>query len=262
MDNESLEMMTYECQVGMYFSGIEKLSNGFVVYSKIVEDEQWNFFTGFSAETIEDFENAYNDAKLFFKKIKREPCFLISPKVKISKTVEDYLNKKYDNFSIDVTMLTEEFKFINEIQEQYSFRRIDNKLEKDLFVQTFKSSKTQVVDGDTYGALPEFYFKALDESFKSKSSWQYIHFLSMFNDFPVGMVSAVVKGEYCGLYGGGTYVLHRGKGVFRNLLKFIEKELKMKGVKYFFGITEKDSKNEKLYNYLGLESRFIKKYYK
>ena len=262
MDNESLELMTYDCQIGMYFSGIEKLSNGFVVYSTIVEDKQWNFFAGFSAETIEDFEIAYNEAKLFFEKIKREPCFVISPSVKISKNVEDYLNAKFEKFSVDVTMMTEEFKFTDAIQEQYGFRKIDNKTEKDLFVQTFKTSKTQVLSGDTYGALPEFYFKALDESFSSKSSWEHIHFLSVFNDSPVGMVSAVVKGEFCGLYGGGTYVLHRGKGVFRHLLKFVENKLKKYGVKYFFGITEKDSKNEKLYNHIGLESHFIKSYYK
>lgn len=262
MDNKNLEIMTYECQVGMYFSGIENLNNGFVVYSKIVEDEHWNFFTGFSAETIEDFEGAYNEAKLFFKKIKRTPCFLISPSVKISKIVEDYLNKKYNKFSVDVTMSTEELKSVNEIPEQYSFKKIDNKLEKNLFVQTFKTSKTQVLDGDTYGVLSEFYFKALDESFKNNSSWEYMHFLSMFNNSPVGMISAVVNGEYCGLYGGGTYVSHRGKGVFRKLLKFVENELKNKGVNYFFLITEKNSKNEKLYNYLGFKSHFIKKYYK
>ena len=35
MKKAILEQMLYDCQIGMYFDGVKKLSNGFVVYSEL-----------------------------------------------------------------------------------------------------------------------------------------------------------------------------------------------------------------------------------
>lgn len=261
MNNKKFEMMTYECQIGMYFSDIEKLENGFVVYSTIVEDEHWNFFAGFNAKTIEEFEKAYASAKEFLNSINRKPCFVVSPNAEISAVVAEYIASKHTKFSIDSTMLTSNFAS-KKIPDDYTFKMIDNNAEKEMFINTFKTSKSQTCAGDTYAALPEYYFSALEKSFESEKDWKYMHFLSLYKGEPVGMVSVVAKGEHAGLYGGGTYLAHRGKGVFSGLLSFVENELKKTGVKYFFGITEKDSYNERLYNSLGWETKFVKEYYK
>lgn len=85
--------------------------------------------------------------------------------------------------------------------------------------------------------------------------------MSEYKNLPIGMVSACIKGKYCGLYGGGTFVAHRKNGVFSNLLKFVENNAKSHGFKYFFGLTEKDSYNEKLYNYINWKSIMELKYY-
>ena len=260
MDNQELEMMTYDCQIGMYFSGIEKLKNGFVVYSTIVEDEHWNFFTGFEAGSIEEFEEAYGYAKEFLSGKNRRPCFVLSPLCNVSEIVENYIKAKYTKISTDSTMLTSEFKQ-KEPPQDYTFKLIDNKKEKELFIKTFRISKTQTSATDTYAALPEYYFAALEKSFDNVVKWEHLHYLSCYKGQPVGMVSAVVKDDFCGLYGGGTFLAHRGKGVFSSLLCFIENDLKSKGFNKFFGLTEKDSYNEKLYNSLGWKTIFHKEYF-
>ena len=52
------------------------------------------------------------------------------------------------------------------------------------------------------------------------------HFVSEYDKKPIGMVTACVKDKYCGLYGDGTYLNHRRKGVFSNLLKFEESKMR------------------------------------
>jgi hypothetical protein len=63
--NEEYEKFTYECQLGMYFSGVQKLSNGIIVYSNIVLSESWNFLTNFKAETINEFKRIIKEAQIF-----------------------------------------------------------------------------------------------------------------------------------------------------------------------------------------------------
>ena len=70
------------------------------------------------------------------------------------------------------------------------------------------------------------------------------------------MVSTCVNGKFCGIYGGGTFIKYRNQGVFTNMLNFIYTNFKQKKVKYYFGITEKNSKNEKYYNSIGWKSKF------
>ncbi len=259
---KKLEMFTFNCQVGMYFSGIKKLVNGFIVYSGTVLESGWNFWTGFKAKTIEEFENAYKQAKKVFKEINRKPCFVIAPNTKISKNVKEYIDKKYKMFANSVTLLTHNFKPLKEAPNKISFRKIDNTNEADLFIKVFKTSKSQAKPNDTYKPLSEDYFKALKNSFENNHEWDFVHYISMENNKPIGMVSACVKNKWCGLYGGGTYLKHRGKGVFSSLLKFVQADLKKQGVKYFFGMTSKDSYNEKLYNAINFKSVFENKYYK
>ncbi len=256
-----LEIKTYDCQIGMYFSNIQHLKNGFVVYSNIVEDFEWNFFTGFTAKTITEFKNAYNEAKQFLESKNRKPCFIISPSVTISKEVQDYINYNSKELTKNVTMLASSINLIKKPTQSFLFKRIDNITEKDIFIDTFTKSKTQTLPNDTYNALPNFYFQALKESFNNNTNWNFLHYISMKDKTPIGMVSACVKDEYCGLYGAGTFIKYRKNGVFNNLLKYIENELSTLGVKHYFCITKKDSYNEALYNKFGFNSVFSSTYY-
>lgn len=262
MNKKKLNFLTNDCQVGMYYSAIKNLKNGYVVYSDIVESETWNSFTGFKSRTAEDFEKTFGKAKDFFCKINRTPVFTLNASTKISKKVKMHIEKNYSAFSHEAILLTKRFVLKKDLSSDYSFRRIDNKTERALFVNTFKTSKSQSLPGDTYEPLPQYFFDALDNSFNNKTSWDFIHYVSLYKGKPVGMISACVKGKCCGLYGGGTFVKHRGKGVFTNLLNYIYLDLKKQGVKYFFGKTEKGSKNEKLYNAIGWKTKAYEIYYK
>lgn len=259
---KDLEFNCYKCQVGMYFSNIKQLNNGFIVYSDIVLDQSWNFWTGFNANTTEEFENAFCEVKKFFSLINRAPCFVIGQNTTISPNVEKYINSKYELFSDAVILATNTFIPCKQAGNNATFKRINNETESNLFVEVFKTSKTQTKVGDTYNKLPSYYFDALYQSFQNKTDWEFVHYISMIDDEPAGMVSCCIKDEWCGLYGGGTYLKHRGKGLFVTMLKHIEKEWKTKGVKYFFGITEKDSYNERLYNSINFNTMFDNKYYK
>ena len=253
-NKKKIEKMLYHCQQGMYFSNIKKLNNGFVVYSDIVESKSWNFFTGFKANTIKEFETCINDAIKFFKAIKRDFVIVVGPNVKISKQVKNYINSNFTLSETNVVLFTNKFKISQNIVKDYSFRKIDNEKDKDMFVDVFKASKTQTTPNDAYPALPDYFFRALSESFNNKTDWDFVHYVSEYKNSPIGMVSACIKDKYCGLYGGGTYVAHRKKGVFSNLLKFVENNAKSRGCRYFFGLTEKDSYNEKLYNSINWKS--------
>ena len=246
----------------MYFSNIKNLSNGFVVYSNTVESPGWNFFTGFHAKNIEEFKNCINEATAFFNSINRPLVLVVGPNVKISKPVKKYIQDNFSNFENNVILFSKTLKVDKKSPSNYTFRKIDNQKERKLFVDVFRTSKLQTKPDDVYPPLPEYFFKALDESFDHKGEWVFEHFVSEYDNSPVGMVSACIKDTFCGLYGGGTYLAHRGKGVFSNLLKFVELYAKTKGCKYFFGITEKDSYNEKFYNSMKWKSIIQLSFYK
>ncbi len=256
--NKELEIMSYESQVGMFLSNIEKLANGWIVYSQVVDSEYWNFLTCFSAQTIQEFEQVVSDAKKFFKKIHREFVISINPTVEISEEVELYLKENYNYCGTSVCMMTDNIICRPRILEGYSFRQINNKNESLLFVNTFKTSKTQTLSTDVYPALKDCYFDALLLSFKNEHKWDYRHYISEYQKSPVGMVSAVISKDLqmCGLYGGGTYVAHRGKGVFSNLLKYVQNELKKENIKHFCLFTAKNSNNEKLYKELNFKTMY------
>lgn len=253
----------HNCQVGMYFSNKKMIDdNNYVIYSNYVKDNGWNYLALNHCSNLQNFISIYNCSKNIFNEINREPCVLIPEFCNLDDETNQHITNNFDLTSTTVTLLTDKFTIVKPLSKEYSFRRIDNKLEKGLFINTFKTSKTQVKEGDTYHALDPSYFDALESSFNNQTDWQFIHYISEFNNSPIGMISACVKGEFCGLYGGGTYVAQRGKGVFTNLLNYIYKDLNKIGVKYYFGITEAHSKNEKLYNSIGWNSLFYSKLYK
>lgn len=253
----------HNCQVGMYFSNKKMIDDtNYLIYSNYVKDNGWNYLALTEFSNFQQFVNKYDYAKSIFNEINREPCILIPEFCNIDDETNQYITNNFNLISTTVTLLTDKFSAVKPLSKEYSFRRIDNNLEKDLFVNTFRTSKTQVQEGDTYHALDKSYFDALENSFNNKTDWQFIHYVSEFNNSPIGMISACVKGEFCGLYGGGTYVVHRGKGVFTNLLNYIYKDLSKLGVKHYFGITEAHSKNERLYNSIGWNSLFYANLYK
>lgn len=263
--NEEYEKLTYECQLGMYFSNIQKLTNGLIVYSEIVEDENWNFLTSFKADTIDEFNKIIIEAKAFFKKINRTLVISINPTVSITKDVENYILNNYTNFETNVFMITNNIICKKEAPCDYSFRKINNNTESELFVNTFKTSKSQTMPGDTYPPLPKYYSNALLKSFGACNvNWEFNHFVSEYKGQAIGMVSAVINNnkKLCGLYGAGTYIEHRGKGVCSNLFNYVQQQLKQKNVAEFFLLTEKNSKNELFYNYLNFKSLFDIKFYK
>ena len=260
-DKIKIESMLYTCQLGMYFSNIEQLDNGFIVYSNTVESPSWNFFTGFCAKTIQEFKSCTSKAIDFFASINRKFVLVLGPSVKISKVVKQYIQDNFINFENNVVLFTKKFVINKPILTDYTFRKIENKKERDFFVDVFRTSKLQTGHNDVYPPLPEYFFKALYNSFDYNGDWLFNHFVSEYQNAPIGMVTACIKGKYCGLYGGGTFLKHRGKGVFTNLLNYVQTYSKQIGCKYFFGITEKDSYNEKLYNSINWKSLMDLKYY-
>lgn len=97
-----------------------------------MEDFEWNFFTGFTAKTIAEFESAYNDAKQFLNSQGRKPCFLISPSVTITKEVQDYINSTANVLTKSVTLLASSINLIKKTDESFSFKKINNLTEKDV----------------------------------------------------------------------------------------------------------------------------------
>ncbi len=259
MTNKKLEKTTYDCQIGMYFSKIISLQNGFIIYSDTVLSPEWNFLFGFHAKNVEEFEKVLCEAKTVFKKIGRAPAFTISPLCKISQKVKAHILKTYSQRGDVATMVTKKICSHHTSPKGYSFKKIDNQKEKEIFVQTFSTSKSQTLPDDVYSPLPEYFSDALKKSFDNKTDWNFEHYLSLYRSKPVGMVSCCVKSNLCGLYGGGTYVKHRSKGVFSNLLKFVSDDMKQRGVKFYFLIAEKDTKNETFYNHLGFKEKFSSK---
>lgn len=256
MTSLELEKMLYDCQIGMYLSDIKLLENGMLVYSNFVEDSSWNFLTGYQLQTIEEFKKFYDKALTEFKNINRQPCFAYAPSVKLSDEVLEYIKTNFSEYERNTVLLCSGFEKKFNLSEEFSFKQIDNIKDKDLFIKTFIYSKTHTLKNDTYKKLPEYYFKALESSFNHNGEWKFIHFLSMYNNKPIGMLSCCVKGKYAGLYGGGTFYEYRNKGVFTNLLNYVSNTLKKQGVRYFFGYTKKCSSNEKYYNKLGWKEKF------
>ncbi len=257
MNKIILEKNYYNCQLGMYFDGIKKLSNGFVVYSNFVKDKSWNYFTGFTSKDISNFQKNLDEAEKFLTSKDRQLCFALSPSTKINKKVYAYITANYQKYGEEIVLLCKKIKKIQKSSKDYSFKKIDNKTQKDLFIKTFKICKTQTSAGDTYPSLSEDYFFALEHSFKHVGSWEFSHYLSFYKNKPIGMVSVCSKGKFCGIYGAGTLVQHRKKGVFSNLFKYVYDEQSLLGRKYFFCSTKRNSGNHKFYNKLGFKDKYV-----
>ena len=257
MKKAILEQMLYDCQIGMYFDGVKRLSNGFVVYSNFIKDENWNFIAGVQAKSVKEFDHLIKQGGDFLAGQGKKMCFSLSPLASISLAVRKHIEKNFQKVDEDVFLLCKKIAKVRPLGEDYTFKKIDNSRQRELFVQTFRGSKQQTLPGDTYKPLGEEYFQALDHSFDKRGQWQFVHYLSLFKEKPVGMVSLCKKGEFCGIFGAGTYVKHRGKGVFSNLFKFIYDEQTKLGVKYFFCTTKANSYNHKFYNKLGFKDCFL-----
>lgn len=94
MKKAVLEQMLYDCQIGMYFDGVKKLSNGFVVYSNFIKDENWNFIAGVQAKSVKEFDHLIKQGGDFLAGQGKKMCFSLSPLASISLTVRKHIEKK------------------------------------------------------------------------------------------------------------------------------------------------------------------------
>ena len=110
MKKTVLEKNYYNCQLGMYFDGIKKLSNGFVVYSNFVKDKSWNYFTGFTSKDISNFQKNLDEAEKFLTSKDRQLCFALSPSTKINKKVYAYITANYQKYGEEIVLLCKKIK--------------------------------------------------------------------------------------------------------------------------------------------------------
>lgn len=240
---------------GMFFSEYKIEDKGTLVFSDVVEDTGWNFVTFLDLDNIEDFENQIKIWKKEFQGRNRRLAICVSNTANITKKIKDILENEYIKQYTDSWMILKDNKFAScKMYGNCKVERIDKNLQKEIFINTYVTSRQSVLEGDFMEKMPECYKVALNNSFDYRGDYQYERYLIWLNDEPIGMGVAVIKDKMAGIYGIGIYAEHRKNGYGTVLMNGIISDLQKRGLEKIYLITEVDTYVEKWYRKWGFET--------
>lgn len=256
---KEVELTHLHLQKGMYFSEVIQKDKYVIAYSKIIQDNYWNYATLISADNIESFSN---EIETFFLAHARTPAYYLTSYNHYFNQQENFLiNAGYRKEFMDSWMLfdLDQKKAINQYIERCDLKFIEVKNLDDMkvFVEVFKNAYSSGSSEDIYGALPEYYYEALFSSFHNKENGKkVIHLIGYSNDEPVSIATCIAFKQFAGIYNVGTAHKHRKKGFGSITSAAAISNAMAQDSKLIFLQTENGSYVEQFYSKLAFSKQF------
>ncbi len=240
----------YEVLKNMYVDEIVFCENYKLVKSNIIDDGIWNFVYDINAKDYDDFVSKFNQFRKLFKN--RVPRFYILKSDENAK----YLNQINKDFNI----YCEDSWFVTPIEElDLNYKaKIDVKIE-------ISNNKQEIIDcvmdgfsthdpNDPYGDLSPTYRESLEKKlFNKNSNYQTLHYVAKLGGKVVSIASITIKDDNAYLNNVTTLKEFKGKGISKEILSRIVKDLKTKHIQNIIFATETGAYTETYYKNLGFK---------
>ena len=248
--------MQFELLNGMYFDSKTETDNYILCTSKTMDDYFWNivyFKNKIDTESIIDIEDK-------FKSLNR------APSIYISRDDEHYVDNKQfliDNgYKLNNTDVYMELKENKEIEINTNIKIVENEVEYDDFMKVLSSAYNDNIenpDENIYAdAITECYYKAVKNTINSK---QHIHIIVYDKDIPVSVATLNYVDGVGGINNVGTAQGHWNKGYGKQLMTYLISKFNELGGGILTLSTEYQSKNQKFYEKLGFEEKYVMEQY-
>lgn len=246
-------------QKGMYFSEIVQKNGYILAYSNIIEDSYWNYATLINSD---EAERLSNEVEAFFTNRSKKTAFYLTSYSSYSNLYEQFLlNSGYKKEFVDSWMIFDMNK--KKTMDPYlagkelSIVKVRNLEDMHIFVEVFKKAYGGESAEDVYGTLPEYYYKALLNSFFYKEgNKKVINLIGYLNNAPIVIATYISANNYAGIYNVGTINKYRGKGFGSIMSATAISDAIVAGSKIIFLQTEHGSYVENFYSKLGFVKHF------
>ena len=216
-----------------------------ILYCDHVLDIDYNY--AFLKNNNVNIEDLLENIKKDLKKLNRKPAIYI-----LSNIMSD--NLKTNNLEINHTdtwmILDTILDFTTNLNVEYS-RLAKDDLEE--FIETFMNNFANDDPNEPYQGLAEGYRKTFSDNYKSHDGFKSIYYVGKLNNKIICTTMGIYKDDSIILYAGSVNKELRGKGIFKEFLNYIVKDLQIIGITNICLQTEKGYYPERLYFKMGFK---------
>ena len=216
-----------------------------ILYSDIVPDIDYNY--AFLKNSNVNIDEVLNNIKQDLKALNRKPAIYI-----LSNIMNDNLKSNYLELNhTDTWMVLDDIKeYKTDLNINYS-----RLLQEDLseFVDTFMINFSSDDPNEPYQGLDDGYRKTFTDNFQSHDGFKSIYYCGKLNNKIICTTMGIYKNDSIILYAGSVDKELRGKGIFKDFLNYIVKDLKSMNINNICLQTEKGYYPERLYSKVGFK---------
>lgn len=216
-----------------------------ILYSDIVPDIDYNY--AFLKNNKVNIKDLLDKIKQDFKLLNRKPAIYI-----LSNIMND--NLKSNNLEInhiDTWMVLDKLVEFN-INSNIEYSHL-SKDELDEWVNAFMNNFSSDDPNEPYQGLDEGYRITFSDNYESHDGFNSIYYKAKLNNKIVATCMGIYKDNSIILYAGSVDKKLRGKGIFKEFLNYIIKDLKDNKIDNICLQTEKGYYPEKLYSKIGFK---------
>lgn len=212
-----------------------------ILYSDIVPDIDYNYAFLKNSKNIDD---TLKQIKKDLIELNRKPVVYV-----LSNIVSNRLDLKINH--VDTWMVLDEIKeYKTDLNIEYS------RLQKDDlngFVDAFMINFSSDDPNEPYQGLDEGYRKTFTDNYESHDGFKSVYYCGKLNNKIICTTMGIYKDNSIILYAGSVDKNLRGKGIFKEFLNYIVKDLKGMNIDNICLQTEKGYYPEKLYKKIGFK---------
>lgn len=240
----------YEALKNMYVDEIVFGDDFKMVKSNIIDDGIWNFVYDIKVKGYDDLVSKFNQSKKHFQN--RVSRFYILKSDENAKYLKK-LKQNYNTYCEDSWFMTP----IEELSLNYKA-----KINVDIEISNNKQKIVDcVMDGfsthdpnDPYGDLSPTYRESLEKKlFTKNAKHPTFHYVAKHNGKVVSIASITIKDNNAYLNNVTTLKEYKCKGISKEILTYIVKDLRTKNIQNIIFATETGAYTENYYKHLGFE---------
>lgn len=255
-ENRDLLRFHYECLQGMYFSEYHRLDSGVLLFSDLIKDPYYNFFSPESAasgivpppDVIAEFTRRDRQAAVYLTPLVTWPDGGSEPEVEV--------------WARDAWLVGEVESLVRpgtEVPGVDTFL-IDSG-QREPYMAAFAAAYSGDDPTDPYGQLDPAYTESLSRSFDvTVPGYRKYYLMAVQDETPVGVAAMFTAGPLAGVYGVGTIPSHRKRGIGEAIMGHLARIAADDGVTHIMLQTEAGSRVQRWYEKLGYQERFTAPY--
>lgn len=241
----------------LFFSNIIKKEDYDIYYSKLIDDEYWNY--AYLKKSQLDLKTI-KYISLDMKQIDRKPVIYITSNI-LNKNLKQEINE------LNLELLyTDCWMCLNNLEKftmdkntlDFSISKVDNNL-KDKFVKAVMDGFSGDNPEDPYNDLPVGYKVSIEKSFNNdvNSKIKIVHYLGIKNNEPISTATVIYNANKAVIYNITTAKQYQRKGICKQMMFYIINELNKLNIEEVCLQTEKGYYTEEVYRKIGFKEKFL-----